>query len=553
MLKASSAMAIATLTSRVLGMVREMVYAWFMGDTKIAGAFLFAFQIPNLFRRLLGEGALTAAFIPIFKEKEKTHGEIEMWRAANAVISGLVISASVIIALAMVGISIALVFGGPHGISALADPQGLAHYTTADGMLHHGTAGYFSEKTVLILRLLRVMFPYMLLVCVAAAFMGMLNARGHFFIPAMGATMLNVVMIASVLWLAPKFGVDLPKGQRLPVQIFALAYGVLAAGVAQAAFQLPTLWREGFRYRWVSPWGNETVQRVVRQMIPGTIGVAAFQINVTMVQVIAFWIDPQINASFNYAVRLMELPQGMFGISLATYLLTALSGLALDKNYPEFRATLREGLSSLLFANLIAAVLLVALAEPIVRLLFEHGDKFTAASTHRAAFALVCLAPGLIAFSTVNVLARAFFALGDTKTPMKISIVCLMVNLILSAILIGPLRQGGLGIANTLTSACNVGLLLFALRKKLARLELGPLRKTLWPLAFTGIIAGLIAWFAWQLWENKLGHATIALKIGAVFVPAGIAGGIYLLIALACKIPAAKEMIGFALAKFKRR
>ena len=553
MLKASSAMAIATLTSRVLGMVREMVYAWFMGDTKIAGAFLFAFQVPNLFRRLLGEGALTAAFIPIFKEKEKTHGEIEMWRAANAVISGLVISASVIIALAMVGISIALAFGGPHGISALADPQGLAHYTTADGMLHHGTAGYFSEKTVLILRLLRVMFPYMLLVCVAAAFMGMLNARGHFFIPAMGATMLNVVMIASVLWLAPKFGVDLPKGQRLPVQIFALAYGVLAAGVAQAAFQLPTLWREGFRYRWVSPWGNETVQRVVRQMIPGTIGVAAFQINVTMVQVIAFWIDPQINASFNYAVRLMELPQGMFGISLATYLLTALSGLALDKNYPEFRATLREGLSSLLFANLIAAVLLVALAEPIVRLLFEHGDKFTAASTHRAAFALVCLAPGLIAFSTVNVLARAFFALGDTKTPMKISIVCLMVNLILSAILIGPLRQGGLGIANTLTSACNVGLLLFALRKKLARLELGPLRKTLWPLAFTGLIAGIIAWFTWQLWENKLGHETIALKIGAVFVPAGIAGGIYLLIALACKIPAAKEMIGFALAKFKRR
>jgi putative peptidoglycan lipid II flippase len=546
-------MAIATLTSRVLGMVREMVYAWFMGDTKIAGAFLFAFQIPNLFRRLLGEGALTAAFIPIFKEKEKTHGEIEMWRAANAVISGLVISASVIIALAMVGISIALAFGGPHEISALPDSQGLAHFTTADGMLHYGTAGYFSEKTVLILRLLRVMFPYMLLVCVAAAFMGMLNARGHFFIPAMGATMLNVVMIASVLWLAPKFGVDLPKGQRLPVQIFALAYGVLAAGVAQAAFQLPTLWREGFRYRWVSPWGNETVQRVVRQMIPGTIGVAAFQINVTMVQVIAFWIDPQINASFNYAVRLMELPQGMFGISLATYLLTALSGLALDKNYPEFRATLREGLSSLLFANLIAAVLLVALAEPIVRLLFEHGDKFTSASTHRAAFALVCLAPGLIAFSTVNVLARAFFALGDTKTPMKISIVCLMVNLILSAILIGPLRQGGLGIANTLTSACNVGLLLFALRKKLARLELDSLRKTLWPLAFTGIIAGLIAWFTWQIWENKLGHATIALKIGAVFVPAGIAGGIYLLIALACKIPAAKEMIGFALAKFRRR
>src|ERR1700679_3373132 len=160
MLKSSGAMAGATLFSRVLGMVRVMVYARFMGDGWVAGAFTFAFQIPNLFRRLLGEGALTAAFIPIFKEKEKTHGEIEMWRAANAVISGLVIFASVIIARGMVGISIPVAFGGPHGIRALADPQGLAHYTTADGILHHGTAGYFSEKTVLILRFLRVMFPY---------------------------------------------------------------------------------------------------------------------------------------------------------------------------------------------------------------------------------------------------------------------------------------------------------------------------------------------------------------------------------------------------------
>jgi putative peptidoglycan lipid II flippase len=522
MLKSSGAMAGATLVSRILGMVREIVYAWFMGDSKVAGAFIFAFQIPNLFRRLLGEGALTAAFIPIFKEKEKKHGEIEMWRAANAVISGLVIAASAVIAVVMIGISIAL------------------------------AAHQFSEKTELILQLLRVMFPYMLLVCLAAAFMGMLNARGHFFIPAMGATMLNVVMIASVLWLAPKFGVGLPTGQRLPVQIFALAYGVLAAGVAQAAFQLPTLWRDGFRYRWVSPWKNETVRLVVTRMIPGTIGVAAFQLNVTLVQVIAYWIDPQINASFNYAVRLMELPQGMFGISLATYLLTALSSLAIEKKYPEFRATLRQGVGSLLFVNLIAAILLVILAEPIVRLLFEHGDKFTSASTARASFALVCLAPGLVAFSTVNVLARAFYALGDTTTPMKISIACLLVNCLLAAALVVPLRQGGLGIANTATSVCNVWLLFYALRKKLGKLEMGPVRATFLPLAVAGLLAGLLAWAGWRVWESQIGHATIALKIGEVFVPAGIAGLAYWLVTMAFKIPAAKEMTEFALARFKR-
>jgi putative peptidoglycan lipid II flippase len=522
MLKASGAMAAATLSSRVLGMVREIVYAQFMGDTWVAGVFKFAFQIPNLFRRLLGEGALTAAFIPVFKEKEKIHGEKEMWRAANAVISGLIVSASAIIGLVMLGISIAL------------------------------AAHEFLPKTELMLQLLRVMFPYMLFVCLAAAFMGMLNARGHFFIPAMGAAALNVVMIASVLWLAPRFGTDLPNDLRLPKQIFALAYGVLAAGVAQAAFQLPVLWRDGFRYRWVSPWRDETVRLVVTRMIPGTIGVAAFQINVTLVQFLAVAINPQINASFDYAVRLMELPQGMFGISLATYLLTTLSALAVDKNYPEFRATLRHGLATLLFANLIAAVLLVALAEPIVRLLFEHGDKFTTASTARAALALQCLAPGLVAFSTVNILARAFFALGDTQTPMKISIFCLALNLLLSAALIVPLKQGGLGLANTATSICNVGLLFFALRKKLGRLEMESLRETFLPLAGAGVLAAAIAWFGWQFWENKIGHATLALKIGAVFVPAGIAGGIYWLIALAWKIPAAKEMTEFALAKFKK-
>lgn len=514
-------MAAATLLSRLLGMVREMVYARFMGDGWVASAFALAFTIPNLFRRLLGEGALTAAFIPIFKEKEKTHGEIEMWRAANAVISGLIIAATVIIGVAMIGISLVLA-------------------------VHQ-----FGAQTELMLRLLRVMFPYMLLVCIAAAMMGMLNARGHFFIPAMGATMLNVVMIASVLFFAQRMALDLPQELRLPKQIFALAFGVLVAGVAQAAFQLPALWREGFRYRWVSPWKNETVRLVATRMIPGTIGVAAFQINVLLTQTIAFWAGPHIVASFNYAVRLMELPQGMFGISLATFLLPTLSALATDKNYPEFRTTLRQGISTLLFANLIAAILLVVLAEPIVRLLFERG-AFTAASTERASLALICLAPGLVAFSTVNILARAFFALGDTRTPMQISLACLTLNLLLAAALVVPLKQGGIGIANTVTSVCNAGLLLFALRKKLGRLEMAPLRATFLPLAVAGLLAGLIAWQGWQLWENTFGHATIVLKAGAVFVPAIAASLVYGILALAFKIPAAQEMTAFALQKFRK-
>ena len=519
MIKSSAAMAGATLSSRLLGMVREIIYARFMGDGWVAGAFQVAFTIPNLFRRLLGEGALTAAFIPIFKEKEKSHGEIEMWRAANAVISGLIVAACVVIAVVMIGVTIAL---NVHEFPARAD---------------------------LMLRLLRFMFPYMLLVCLAAAFMGMLNARGHFFIPAMGATMLNVVMIASVLWLAPRMGTVLHE------QIFALAIGVLVAGVAQAAFQLPSLRREGFRYKWVSPWRNETVQRVVKQMIPGMIGVAAFQINVTIIQGLGLWLDtPQqpLIAPFNYAVRLMELPQGLFGISLATFLLPTLAGLAAEKKFDDFRATLRHGLSTLLFLNLIASVLLVVLAEPIVRLLFQYG-KFGEDATARTAFALMCLAPGLIAFSTANILARAFFALGDTHTPMKVSAVCLLLNLLFTFALVGVLRQGGLGIANTLSSAINVVLLLFALRKKLKTLDMQSVRQTLLPLVVAGTLGTFVAWQALRLWEKSLGHDTLALKVGAVFVPAVGAGLVYWIAASLFRIPAATEISGLILARFGKK
>jgi putative peptidoglycan lipid II flippase len=516
MLKSSGAMAAATLTSRVLGMVREIVYAGFMGTGWVADAFFLAFQVPNLFRRLLGEGALTAAFIPIFKEKEKREGDAAMWAAANAVISGLLIFAALIVMLGFVGVSVAIAYGGQPESDHLR----------------------FTGRTLLVLELLRVMMPYLLLVCLAAVFMGMLNARGRFFIPAIGAATLNLVMIASVFWLAPRLGAELYE------QVFALAIGVVLAGVAQAWFQLPSLSREGFRYVWVNPWRDETVRRVVKQMLPAIVGVAAFQINVVLVNVIGYWVEDHIVSSFQYAVRLMELPQGLFGISLATYLLPTLSGLAAEKKYPEFRGELGKGLSYLVFVNLLASVLLFVLAEPIMRLLFERG-RFTPTSTEQATLALQCLAPGLVLFSLVNVVARAFYALGDTRTPMKISVFCLTVNLLLAWLLVWRFKQGGLGIANSASAAVNFSLLAFALKKKLKLLEWQVLRHALAALLLATALAGALAWWGWKSWEGALGHETLGLKIGAVFAPAGAAGIIYWLVALAMKVPAAKEMLDF--------
>ncbi|MBM3841118.1 MAG: murein biosynthesis integral membrane protein MurJ [Verrucomicrobia bacterium] len=544
MLKSSGAMGAATLASRVLGMLREILYARFMGDGPVAGAFKLAFMAPNLFRRLLGEGALTAAFIPLFKEKERASGDQEMWRAANAVISGLIVAASAIIGLVLLGISLVLLSDSPQNLGGLL-MSGNTNAAQDFAKPVFPAAGWLNPETRLMLELLRVMFPYMLLVCLAAVFMGMLNSRGFFFIPAMGAAVLNGILIATVLWVAPRFGATLEK------QIFAVAIGVLVAGLAQAAYQLPLLWREGFRYRWTPPWGNDTVRIVVRRMVPGMMGVAAFQINVVLTQGIAFWFDPMIVASFDYAVRLMELPQGVFGISLATFLLPTLSGLAAEKKFDEFRSTVRQALGYLIFANLIASVCLVVLAEPIIRLLFERGE-FTALATRRASFALACLAPGLIAFSTVNILARAFYALGDTQTPMKISCVCLALNVVFVIGLAGPFRQGGLGIANTLSAAANVWLLFHALRRKLKRLELGGLRRHVVQMAGSAILAGEAAWLCSAAWERWIGHVGIVESLGAVFVPLTIASLLYGAVLLGLKVPQAREFLDLLQQKLRR-
>ncbi len=527
-------MGAATLISRVLGLVREQVYAGFMGDGVVASAFKLAYQAPNLFRRLLGEGALTAAFIPIFKQKEKTEGEAAMWEAANAVLSGLIVFASVVVGLCLVVLTLFL------GASSL-------RFSTESGAVFPPfPIPILGEDTRLVLRLLQVMFPYLVLVCVAALCMGVLNARGYFFIPAMSATMLNVVMIATVLLVAPRFG------DQLETQVFALALGVVVAGVAQLGFQWPALRRDGFRYRWIAPWSHPTVREVVRRMLPATVGVAAFQLNVLIIAWVAFYVDRTLVASFDYAVRLMEFPQGVVGISFATYLLPTLSGLAAEKKYPEFRSTLRDGLGYLLFVNLLASALLFALAEPMVRLLFERG-QFTVLSTHRASLALAGLAPGLVAFSSVNVLARAFYALGDTHTPMRISVACLVLNLACALWLIGPFRQAGLGVANSLTAGVNVWLLMRALRKKMPKLDFAPLRSAVLLMSACAVVTGASAWGGQYLWRTRWGHATLWLKLGEVFVPMAIAGLLYWGLALALGIPQAKELNRLLLGRLKSR
>ena len=511
LLKSSGAMAGATLASRLLGMVREICYARFMGDGLVAGAFVLAFMIPNLFRRLLGEGALMAAFIPVFKEQEKTAGEEAMWRTANALISGLVVVLAVIVGVGLLGITAALEWG------------------------------HFDQKITLMLELLRWVFPYLMLICLAAVVMGILNSRGHFFLPALGALILNVVMIASVLLLAPRWGV------KLEDQIFALAVGVLVAGVAQLLYQLPALWREGFRPQWISPWADDSVRTILQRLGPGVIGVAAFQLNVLATYCIGFFVGEHVVASYGYAVRLLELPQGLFAVSMATFLLPALAGLAAEKKFDDFRNNIDEAARHLLFLNLPAAVLLFVLAEPIVQLLFQYG-AFTQESTERAAWALRCLAPALPGYSLVLILVRAFYALGDIKTPVKISMACLGINLILALVLVSQfevnLSQGAFGIANTISSTLNAALLWRALRRKeeLAPIALPGLRKQLPVMAAVAALVGVFGW--WLGRELGVEQVTVSARLKVVFLPLLGAGVLYWVLSALAGMDSPKAILG---------
>lgn len=512
-LSSSGAAGAATLMSRILGFVRESAYAAFMGTGAVADAFFLAFQIPNLFRRLLGEGALSSAFVPVFKETERREGVAAAWRVGLACIWAVFLACSVICTLLLVGVSLLIAFSKIHA------------------------------DTELMFRLMRWMLPYLPLVCVAAGFIGMLNARNHFFLPALGATMLNVVMLAAVWWLAPRFGVELRD------RVFALAVGVVVAGLAQAGFQVPSLLAEGFRFRWLSPWKEPAVREVARRMGPSVLGVAAFQVNTVLCQVFAYTHGREIISSFNYAVRLMELPQGVVGISLATVLLTELSTLAADKNYPEFRRTLAEGLQQLIFLTLLPLVLLLTLSEPIVRLLFERG-AFEASSTAQVSLMILCLSPSLLAFSLNNILARAFYALGDTRTPMRISLAAIVTNFVAAFVSVSLIPRAGLAIANSASSTLQCVFLFYALKRIQPKFDLVALSAPLRRMGLAALAAAAIAAGALWAWNRWVGTGGFAARSGAVFVPMTLAAAVYFAAAIGLGIREASDVLSVITRRF---
>jgi putative peptidoglycan lipid II flippase len=451
----------ATLLSRVFGYLRDMLFAGVFGAGPIADAFIAAFRIPNLLRRLFGEGSLGISFIPVFAETMQREGSEEAFRLAR---SSFRLLSVILIAAAVAGILLAPV------ITRL-----VAYGFTK-----------FPDQFSLTVSLTRIMFPYLFFIGMVALSMGVLNVLGHFAAPALAPVLLNLAMIGSLL-LAVFWSSD-PI-----VRVYALSVGVLVGGGLQLALQLPFLARTGLGLRRQANLGHPGLKKIGRLFLPATFGAAVFQINTLVGNLLASFL-PAGSISFLYfADRIVQFPLGVFGISTATALLPSLSRLEAAGDREAVKQTFGFAMRLVFFINAPAMVGLVILREPIVALLFQRG-QFGADATILTAKALLYYACGLWAFSSVRIVAAVFYAMQDARTPVKIAVASISTNLLLGWLLMKPMQHAGLALALTLSSVLNLGLSLAALRSRLGSLGAKMIAASACKTALCSAIMGFAVW-----------------------------------------------------------
>jgi putative peptidoglycan lipid II flippase len=422
----------ATLLSRVLGFIRDMVVALAFGAGPITDAFFVAFRIPNVLRRLLGEGALSTSIVPIFTEYLVTRPRIEFERMFRAVL----------------GIALAVLCG----VTVLG-------VITAPWLVRLFAPGFATEPLALTIALTRLMFPYLVLVGVGALVMGALNAEGRFFTAALAPAILNVAMIVSVLSLAP----------HLPQPIFALAIGVLAGGVGQVLVQVPDLRRAGVPLRPSTELSHPALRRIGGRLVPSVFVLAGVQVTVFVNTLLASLLPSGSISYLYYADRVMEFPLGVFGIALASASLPAMSRQGAVGDRTGLGRTVNFALRLSCYVAMPATVGLIALQTPITRLLFQRG-QFGPAETAATAWALGWYAVGLAGFAATRIVAQAFYAVGDSRTPVRVALAAVGVNVIVAVALMLPMGHGGLALASSVGGYVNLGLLLWAFRRRVAPL-----------------------------------------------------------------------------------
>ncbi|MYM64583.1 murein biosynthesis integral membrane protein MurJ [Pseudomaricurvus sp. HS19] len=492
LLRSSAAVGAMTMSSRVLGLVRDVVFARFIGAEGAADAFFVAFKIPNFLRRLFAEGAFAQAFVPVLSEY-RTRGSL-------AAVQGLVNRVAGCLGLSLVLLTVLAVVGAPL-LTTLFAPG------FRGDELRFGLAS----------DMIRITFPYLLLISLTGLAGAILNSYDRFVVPAITPVLLNVVLIGAAVLASPYF--DPP--------VLALAWGVLAAGVVQLLFQMPFLMQLELMPRPKVEWSDPGVKQVLTLMVPALFGVSVSQINLLLDTVLASLLPAGSVSWLYYSDRLAELPLGVFAIAIATVILPGLSRQHAGNNPAQFSATLEWAIRMVLLVAVPAALALIVLAEPILMTLFQYG-KTSIHDVAMSAWSLRAYAIGLTAFMLIKVLAPGFYARQDMKTPVRIGIIAMVVNMGCNIAFVVPLYfywnigHAGLALATSASALLNAGLLWRGLRREGVYQRVTPWRPLLLPLVGASVLMVLALWWlmpaagewAGWAWQQRVGQLALVCLAG---------------------------------------
>ena len=459
--KAAGVVGAATFLSRIFGYIRDMVFAWFFGAGLYSDAFIAAFRIPNTLRRLFGEGSLSIAFIPVFTEHLTNQGKDEAFEMARSAIR--------LLAVLLTLIAIAGVLFSPLIVKVIA-------YGFTDS----------PEKFSLTVTLTRIMFPYIIVICLVALCMGILNVLGHFAAPALAPVLLNIAMIGSLFLVSLLSPSD-------TYRVIGLAFGVLIGGLLQIALQAPFLIKKGFYFWQKAKIYHPGLKKVGLLMLPAIFGSAVYQINTLVITLLASLLPQGSVTYLYYADRLVQFPLGIFGIAAATAVMPSLSRYAAEKDLEAVRGAFAHAMKLVLFITIPSMVGLIVLREPIIALLFKRG-AFSIQTVRLTANALLYYGIGLWAFAAVRIVVSTFYALQDTKTPALAAVISIIANIVLGILLMAPMGHGGLALALSLASMLNLGLLVRALRARLGSLEWKNIAESAWKTLICSTVMGAAVW-----------------------------------------------------------
>jgi len=462
--KSASVISLATVASRILGFIRDVIIAKMFGTAVSAQAFVVAFRIPNLLRDLVGEGATNSAVVPVFSEYLVQKKREEFWHLFSVVLNLFLIFASIVTVLGIIFAPFLVKIIAPGFIR---DP----------------------DKLLLTVKLTRIMFPYLILIGLTAYSMGILFTFRSFFTPAFSPCLLNITMIFAALI----------ASSRMQEPIIGLAIGVVVGGFLQLAFQIPPLYKKGMVLVRGGEFSHPGAKKIGRLLLPRVFGSAVYQLNLVVDTICASLsgiVGEGSVAAIYYANRVIQFPLGVFGIALASVILPTMSGHMASKNLEEFKSTLLFSLRSIFLVMLPCAVMLIILANPIIRLLFQRG-QFDSYSTQITAWALLFYAFGLFAYSGAKILISSFYSMQDTVTPVKVATVSLAVNAVLNLILMWPLKVGGIALASSISAAVNYFMLYHILEKRIGKMDFG-LRQYFIKVLIAAALMGLVLFFIWQ-------------------------------------------------------